>query len=174
MSKDIKKLMIDDISAKFKGIKECVVVDISALDSEATFSFRNDMRDANIQIRGVKNSLAKKALEGEEMEGVGEVLKGSCAITYSSEDSVTLAKALVNWAKGNDKLVIKGGFAEGNILDMAGVNALSKMPSRDELLSTIVGQIMGPASQIASQLNAQGGAIAGAIETLIENKEQSS
>jgi large subunit ribosomal protein L10 len=174
MSKDIKKLMIDDISAKFKGIKECVVIDISALDSEATFSFRNDMREANIEVRGVKNSLARKAFEGEELESVGGVLKGACAISYSSEDSVSLAKALVKWAKSNDSLVIKGGLTEGNVLDGAGVLALSKMPSRDQLLSTISGQIMGPASQIASQLNAQGGAIAGAIKTLIENKEQSS
>jgi len=175
MSKDIKQLMIQSIAETFKDIKECVVIDISSLDSEETFNFREEMRSASIEIKGVKNSLLRKALEGHALEGVGEVLKGSCTISYGDQDSVTLAKALVKWAKGNEKLQIKGAFSEGSVLDAKGVNSLSKMPSRDELLSMIVGQIMGPASQIASQLTAPASAIAGAVKTVSENnKEESS
>jgi large subunit ribosomal protein L10 len=171
MSKEVKKLMIDSLTHTFKDVKECVVIDISTLDSEANFSFREDMRAAAINVQGVKNSLVKKALEGSEIQGISEVLKGSCAISYTDADSVTLAKALVGWAKENENLVIKGGFTEGKLLDDKDVKALSKMPSRDELLSIISGQIMGPASQLASQLRAPGAAIAGAVKAHMENNE---
>ena len=162
------------ISESFKGVDECVVVDISTLDSEQTFQFRSDMRASSISVKGIKNSLTKKALEGSAIEGVSEVLKGACTITFSDQDSVTLAKTLVEWAKNNDNLGIKGGFTEGNVLFEKDVISLSKMPSRDELLSTISGQIMGPASQIASQITAPASNVAGAVKTHIENQEKSS
>jgi large subunit ribosomal protein L10 len=129
---------------------------------------RAKARDAEASVRVAKNRLAKIALEGKPIEAMGEYLTGMTVLTFS-EDPVAAAKVAEDFAKGNDKFVILGGAMDGNVLDRAGVTAVSKLPSRDELIASIAGCIGAPASNIAGAIGAPASNIASILST-IEDK----
>ena len=116
-----------------------------------------------------KNRLAKIALKGQPSEGLAEHLTGQTVLAYA-EDPVSPAKVVEKYAKDNEKLKIVGGAMGPEILDAAGVVALSKMPSREEVLSSIVGALMGPGASLAAAVTAPGANIASVLKT-IEEKE---
>ena len=115
----------------------------------------------------VKNRLFKKALNGKGGDVADAMFVDQTVIAYA-EDPVAAAKGASEYAKENDKLVIIGGLMGDEVLDQAGVEALSKMPSREELIATVVVRLMGQASQIAQRLNAPGQGLAGAINVIGE------
>ena len=108
---------------------------------------RARMRDAGGSVRVAKNKLAKIALEGKPCASIAEYLGGMTVLAYS-EDPVAAAKVVDSYAKENDKLVVLGGAMGESALDVAGVKAVAAMPSREELIASIVGCIGAPASNI--------------------------
>ena len=124
--------------------------------------------DAGGSVRVAKNRLAKIALEGKPCESIGGLLSGMTVLTFS-EDPVAAAKVAEDYAKDNKKFEILGGAMGTNALDRAGVAAVSKMPSRDELIATIAGMIGAPASNIAGAIGAPASNIASILST-IEDK----
>jgi large subunit ribosomal protein L10 len=173
MSKKVKKMMIDTLARNFADVRECIVIDISTLDSSENFDFRVQMKNTAIKVSGVNTSLARKAFEGSELEPLKEVLKGHSCIASSEADIVALAKSLVDWAKENEKLVIKGGLFEGRSINSDEVISLSKMPSREEILATVVLQALSSGQKIASQVASPASALAGAVESLVKRLEES-
>lgn len=171
MSKEVKNMMIDALAARFREVEECVIVDISTLDSEENTTFRNTMRDGGINVQGVKAAVARRAVEGLPLEPARDILKGHSYIATGSTDIVALSKALVQWAKDNEKLVVKGAVYEGQALDGDGVTELSKMPSREELLAGIIGMALGQGQAIASQIKAVGSGLATQVDGLVEKLE---
>jgi large subunit ribosomal protein L10 len=119
-------------------------------------------------VRVAKNRLAKIALEGKPCESIADLLTGMTVLTYS-EDPVAAAKVAQEYAKENQKFVILGGAMGENALDVAGVEAVSKMPSREELIATIAGMLGAPASNIAGAIGAPASNIASILST-IEDK----
>jgi len=124
--------------------------------------------EAGGAVRVAKNRLAKIALEGKPCASIAEYLTGMTVLTYS-EDPVAAAKVAEEFAKENKNFEILGGAMGENALDRAGVTAVSKMPSRDELIASIAGCIGAPASNIAGALGAPASNIAGVLST-IEDK----
>jgi large subunit ribosomal protein L10 len=118
-------------------------------------------------VRVAKNKLAKIALEGKASASMGDLLTGMTVFAYS-EDPVAAAKAVQDFAKGNDKLVILGGAMGDDVLDPAGVKAVAAMPSREELIASIVAALGAPASNIAGAIGAPAANIAGILATLEE------
>jgi large subunit ribosomal protein L10 len=118
-------------------------------------------------VRVAKNRLAKIALEGTDVAGIADLLTGMTVLAYS-EDPVAAAKAADDYAKGNDKYVILGGAMGGTVLDADGVKAVAKMPSREELIASIVGCIGAPASNIAGAIGAPASNIASILSTIEE------
>jgi large subunit ribosomal protein L10 len=131
--------------------------------------YRARMRDVGASVRVAKNRLAKIALEGKPCEGMKDLLTGQTVIGYA-EDPVSAAKVTEAYAKDNDKLVVLGGAMGDTVLDRAGVSALSKMPSREEIIASIAGCIGAPAANIASAIGAPASDIAGVLSTL-EDRE---
>lgn len=172
MSKEIKQMMIDAIGRKFAEVKECIIVDISTLDSAETSEFRAAMRKNQVKITGVKGALARKALQKSPLKGAETLVKGPSFLATGASDVVALAKALVEWAKKQDKVAIKGAVFEGQVMGKDGVSTLSKMPSRQELLSGIAGLLMGPGSRVASQLKSPATKIAGAVQQHVKKLEE--
>jgi len=113
------------------------------------------------------NKLAKIALEGKPCASIADHLTGMTVLTYS-EDPVAAAKVAQTYAKENDKLVILGGAMGENVLDVAGVKAVSEMPSREELIASIVGAIGAPAANIAGAVGAPASNIASILSTIEE------
>lgn len=126
--------------------------------AEAT-DLRRQLRGAGAGFRVTKNRLAKIALEGTPYESIADLFTGPTAIAYST-DPVAAAKVSVEYAKKNEKLVILGGSMGATALDKAGVEALAKLPSLDELRAKLVGMIQTPATRVAGVLQAPVGQLA--------------
>jgi large subunit ribosomal protein L10 len=131
---------------------------------------RARMRDVGGSVRVAKNKLAKIALQDKPYESMGDLLTGMTVLSYS-EDPVAAAKAAEDFAKANSKFEILGGAMGETVLDRAGVEAVSKMPSREELIASIVGAIGAPASNIAGAVGAPASNIASILSTIEERAE---
>tara|TARA_B100001179_G_scaffold137740_1_gene99203 strand:- start:271 stop:786 length:516 start_codon:yes stop_codon:yes gene_type:complete len=114
---------------------------------------RAKMREAGATYQVAKNRLAKIALKDTDYAGIEEYLSGPTALAYSA-DPVAAAKAVVEFAKSNDRIEVVGGSMGSQVLDEAGVKALASMPSLDELRGKLVGLVNAPATKIAQVVNA--------------------
>lgn len=133
-------------------------------------ALRSELRQVGAHMRVVKNRLAKIAISGKPAEKLAHIFEGPTAIAFS-EDPVAAAKIVKKFAKDNDRLKILGGAMGAEIMDERGVEALAAMPSREELIASLVLTIMSPAMNIASAIGAPGANIAGCVEA-IEKKHQ--
>lgn len=123
---------------------------------------RKQLREAGIVYKVCKNTMMKRAFEGTEFEGLTEYLEGPSAIAVSKDDATAPARIICNFAKTANKLEVKAGVVEGTVYDMAGVVELSKIPSREELISKLLGSIQSPISNFArviKQIAEQGGEV---------------
>ena len=121
-----------------------------------------------------KNTMMKRAFEGTEFEGLESCLEGPSAIAVSKDDATAPARILCKFAKDAPALELKGGVVEGNVYDVAGLTELSKIPSREELLSKLLGSIQSPITNFArviKQIAEQGGGEAAAAAAE-ENAEE--
>lgn len=128
-------------------------------------ALRNELRKTGANLKVVKNRLAKIAVSNRPGAKIAPLFKGPTAIAYA-EDPVAAAKAVSEYAKKNDKLVILGGAMGAEVFDKEGVKALASMPSREELLGSIVTAIMSPGANLVGAITAPGAQIAGVLETL--------
>lgn len=168
MDRAQKAEMVEWIGGVFDA-NAVVVVANAGLSVTEFESLRGELRNAGASMKVVKNRLAKIAITGKPSEKISHLFEGPTAIAFS-EDPVAAAKAVKKFAKDNEKLKILGGAMGEEILDEKGVEALAAMPSREELLASIVQTIMSPAMNIASAIGAPAANIAGILETL-ENRE---
>ena len=144
-----------------------IVARYTGLSVAEMTEFRGKLREQGATAKVVKNRLFKKALDGKGGEAASELFADQTVIAYA-EDPVASAKAASAFAKDNEKFVIVGGLMGDEVLDSAGVEALSKMPSREELIATVVARLLGQASQIAQRVTAPGQQLAGAINVIGE------
>jgi large subunit ribosomal protein L10 len=133
--------------------------------------FRGRMKEAGGNVRVAKNTLARIAVEGKPCEGILPLLKGQTVLVYS-EDPVAAAKVVDAYAKENQKLVVLGGAMGEQTLDPEGVKAVAKMPSREEIIASIVGCIGAPAANLASAIGAPASNIAGILATIAEKESE--
>ena len=142
------------VAARYAGI---TVAEMSDL--------RNKMRENSANVRVAKNRLARIAIEKSRTEGMKHLLVDQIVLMYS-EDPVTAAKISVEFAKTNGNLKIVGGAMGEKILDSDGVTEVSKLPSREEVLSTISALLVAPGSDLAANVNGPASAIAGVLENV--------
>jgi len=146
-----------------------VVVANSGLSVAEMTELRAQLRGAGAGMKVIKNRLAKIAISEKPAKKIADLFQGPTAIAFS-EDPVAAAKIVDAYAKKNEKLVILGGSMGEEVMDVAGVKALASMPSREELLGSIVQTIMSPAANLVGAITAPGAQLAGIVETL-ENRE---
>ncbi|AGX02154.1 MULTISPECIES: 50S ribosomal protein L10 [Bacillaceae] len=144
-----KKLIVDEIADKFKASKSTVVVDYRGLTVAEVTELRKQLRDAGIEFKVYKNSMARRAAEASELSGLNEALTGPNAIAFSNEDVVAPAKILNDFAKKHEALEIKAGVIEGNIASVEDVKALAELPSREGLLSMLLSVLQAPIRNLA-------------------------
>ena len=138
--------------------------------AEAT-DLRRRMRAAGATFKVAKNRLATRALEGTAFVGIGPLLKGPTALAWAA-DPVAVAKAAVDYSRGNEKLVVVGGALGARMLDQAGVRALAELPSLDQLRAGLVGLIATPATRVAGTLQASAGQLARVFGAFARKEEQ--
>ena len=130
----------------FKGV---VLVDHRGLTVEQDTVLRKSLREAGVTYKVYKNTLVKRAIEGTEFESLKDLLEGPSAIAISKSEATTPASIICKFAKTNDKLEVKGGVVEGAFYDAKGVEVLSTIPSREELLAKFLGSIQSPITNFA-------------------------
>lgn len=173
MSKYVKNLLAKDIKSRLKGVSDAIIVDVIGMDSDSTFRIRKLLREKEISMLVVKRSLANRAAEETPLRNLFTEKQGSVAIVWGCEDFVSLAKEVAGIIKSDEfeKFELKGGVMDEEVLSAEKVLEVSKWPNRQEQISLLVGQILGPGANLSAQLIGPGGQIQGQIKKLIENKE---
>lgn len=159
MNREQKQELVSELHQLFGESTTVVVAHYKGLTVNNMDGLRQKMRDQGASFRVTKNRLTRLALQGTKFEGLADLFTGPTGIAVS-EDPVAAAKAMQDFAKGNDKLVILGGGMGETVLDANGVKALAAMPSLDELRAKIVGMVNTPATRIAGILQQPGGQVA--------------
>jgi large subunit ribosomal protein L10 len=162
-----KEVVVGELGNIFADSGVIVVAQYAGLSVAEMTEFRTRMRQAGGGVRVAKNRLARIALEGKPCEGMGKYLKGQMVLAYS-EDPVAAAKVAEAYARDNKKLEIVGGAMGATVLDPGGVKAVSEMPSREELIATVVGMIGAPAGNLVRAITAPAANIAGCLATIAE------
>jgi large subunit ribosomal protein L10 len=163
-----KEKLVEELGHIFESSGVVVVAHYEGMTVAEMQDLRASMREAGGSVRVAKNKLAKIALEGKPSASIAEYLTGMTVLAYS-EDPVAAAKVVDAYAKKNEKLVILGGAMGETALDPDGVKAVAGMPSREELISSIVGCIAAPAANIAGAIGAPASNIASILSTIEEN-----
>ena len=163
MERAAKEALVTVLHEVFNNAGVVVVTHYSGLTVAQMTDYRNRMRAAGGSVKVTKNRLAKIALQGAEIGDIADLLKGPTCLAYS-DDPIAAAKIAVEYAKGNDKLVILGGAMGSSVLDADGVKALAALPSLDELRGKLVGLIQAPATKIAQIVQEPGGQLARVIQ----------
>ena len=170
MDRAQKEKVVEELGQIFESSGVVVVAHYAGLTVAEMQDLRARMREAGGSVRVAKNRLAKIALEGKPCASIADLLTGMTVLTYS-EDPVAAAKVAESFAKDNSKFEILGGAMGETALDRAGVKAVSDMPSREELIASIVGCIGAPASNIAGAIGAPASNIASILSTIEERAE---
>jgi large subunit ribosomal protein L10 len=165
-----KEKVVEELGQIFESSGVVVVSHYQGLTVAEMQDLRAQMSDAGGFVRVAKNKLAKIALEGKPCASIANFLSGMTVLTYS-EDPIAAAKVIEKYAKTNSKISILGGAMGENLLDVAGVKALASMPSREELIASIVGCLVAPASNIAGAIGGPASGIASILSTIEERAE---
>jgi large subunit ribosomal protein L10 len=148
-----KKAIVADVGAQLAGAQTVVLAEYRGIPVEQLTKLRASARDQGVYLRVLKNTLARRAAQGTQFELLADSMVGPLIYGISA-DPIASAKVLQNFAKTQDKLVITAGLYNGKLLDVAGVKALATIPSRDELLSQLLGVMLAPVSAMARVLGA--------------------
>lgn len=167
MDKTGKQAALKELEGVFESAGAVVVTHYSGLSVAEMTGLRTKLREKGGQLKVIKNRIAKIALKGKGGDAAADLFQGPVAIAFSEDPSVA-AKVTSDFAKDNEKLKLIGAIMDEEVMDEKGISVLATMPSREELLATVVARLLGQASQIAQRINAPGQQLAGAIEAIRE------
>lgn len=148
-----KKAVVAEVSAKLVSAQTVVLAEYRGIEVGSLTKLRADARSQQVYLRVLKNTLARRAVEGTEFAPLASEMTGPL-IYAISEDAVAAAKVLNDFAKSNDKLVVKAGNFAGKPLDKAGVTALASIPSKEVLIAQLLGVMQAPVAGFARALAA--------------------
>jgi large subunit ribosomal protein L10 len=153
LNRNEKAAVVADVSAQAAKSQTLALAEYRGLTVEHLNKLRKDAREKGVYLHVLKNTLARRAVAGTSFEVASEGMVGPLIYGFS-EDAVAAAKVIADFAKGNDKLVIKGGAYAGKVLDADGVKSLAAIPSREVLISQVAGLLKSPIQRFAAVLAA--------------------
>ena len=152
LNRQEKAVVIEEVSAELAKAQSVIIAEYRGLDVASATVLRKTARESGVYLRVLKNTLVRRAVDGTPFQELSSELTGPLMYAVST-DPVAAAKVLSEFAKSNDKLVIKGGAMPNSLLDVDGVKALATMPSREELLAKLLGTMQAPIAQFVRTLN---------------------
>lgn len=150
---ELKKPIVDEIAATIKDAQTVVLVDYRGLTVEQDTNLRKQLREAGVSYKVYKNTFMNFAFKGTDCEGLSDLLEGPSAMATCDTDATAAARVLCKFAKTAPALEIKGGVVEGTVYDAKGIEQISNIPSREELLSRLLGSMQSPVTNLARVLN---------------------
>jgi large subunit ribosomal protein L10 len=172
MARPEKVAEVEAITERFQSAQSMVLADYTGLSVAQMTVFRQTCREKSVECRVVKNRLACIAADNSGLAIMKDHLKGPTAIVFGAESQVDPAKIVVDFAKDNEAMEIKGGFLEGAFLDKSQIVALSKVPSKDELIAKMMGSINSPLTGLAATVNGVVAALARTIDAVAKQKAE--
>tara|TARA_R110002049_G_scaffold277232_3_gene455719 strand:- start:8197 stop:8727 length:531 start_codon:yes stop_codon:yes gene_type:complete len=167
---DDKKAVVAEVSAELANAQVVIVAEYRGLEVGQITELRAKARESGVYLRVLKNTLVRRAVEGTPFEGLNEQMVGPLIYGIAA-DPVSPAKVLQEFAKTNDKLVIKGGAMPNYVMDAGGVKALASLPSREELLSKLLGTMQAPVAKFVQTLNEVPSKFVRTVAALRDSKE---
>ena len=152
LSLEDKKAVVEQVSSVLADSQTAIVAEYRGLTVEQMTDLRRQARESGVFFQVVKNTLARRALQGSDFECLDEHLLGPLALA-ASQDPVAAAKVLAKFDKSNDAFSIKVGAMSGSLLSLEEINALAKLPGREELLATLLGTLQAPITKFVQTLN---------------------
>jgi len=166
-----KKEVVAEVSARIAKAQTIVLAEYRGLPVEHVTQLRARARAAGVYLRVLKNSLARRAVQGTPFEKLSDQMVGPLAYGIS-EDPVAAAKVLHMYAKENDKLVIKGGAMPNHVMSAKEIGSLATLPSRDELLARLMGTMQAPIAKFVQTLNQVPGKFVRTLAAVRDQKEK--
>ena len=148
-----KQVVVNEIKEKLEKAASVVMVDARGLTVEQDTALRKQLREAGVDYKVYKNTLMKRAFEGTDFAQLDELLDGPSAIAISKEDATAPIRILNDMAKEAEALEFKGAIVEGTFYDVDGIKTLASIPSREELISKLLGSLQSPITNLARVLN---------------------
>jgi len=154
MDRAAKEQTLGEIKEHFKNVASVIIADYRGIRVPKVTEMRDDFRKNGCHYRVLKNSLVKIAVKGSRMEPMSQLMVGTTAVIWSNEVAQTPAKLALKWQKDEPKFKIMGGYYEGQVLDLAGVESLSKMPGKNEIRASMLMTLLAAPQSFVAQLNA--------------------
>ncbi len=152
MDKAGKEQVLGEIKEAFQNIASIVIADYSGITVPVVTAMRDDFRKANCHYRVIKNSLVKIAVKGSKMEPLSQLMVGTTAVIWSTEIPQEPAKIALKWAKDEPKFKIMGGYFEGQLLDVAGIDSLARMPGKAEMRASMLMTFLAAPQSFVAQI----------------------
>ena len=172
MNRTEKEQVIGELHEKMARVKAVIVAEPRGIDVATVTELRRRMREAKVEYRVVKNTLAARAAKGTPVEPLAEKFVGPTALVMSYDDVVAPAKLLADFMKDRETLAVRSGVVEGKVIDAKGVEALAKMPGLSELRAQILGMLTQPATQLARMIGTPGQQLARVLGARREQLEK--
>jgi len=166
MSRLIKEKIVKQYTSQFDGVSDAIVINTQGIDVLRMTALRRSLRTKGIRALVVHNRLCRVAIKSSGLEPASELLRGQSTVTWGGQTIVDVAKALSEEAKTLKELEFRGGVSGGRVLSKADIETLSKMPSREELLGSVVGKVLGQGRRVAALALAMGGRLASQVREL--------
>ena len=146
---ELKQPVVQEISAAIEGAQSVVLVDHRGLTVQQDTELRKQLREAGVTYKVYKNTMMNFAFKGTDCEGLSDILNGPSALAVSKDDATAPARILCEFAKKAPKLEVKGGVVEGKVVDVAAINEVAQIPSREVLLGRLFGSFQSPIASFA-------------------------
>jgi large subunit ribosomal protein L10 len=176
MATQKKIQLVEEYSKKFKEAKSIFFTDFSGINVSNIDNLRRVCRDAGVEYRVIKNTLAKRSLKNAGIDGLDDILKGVTAFAYSDKDAVDPIKIIKEYNKEltkiNKSLVFKGAIFEGKVIGPENVELLANLPSREELLAKFLAMMQSPLANLARTLKATGQNLVSILMAVQQKKTQ--
>ena len=171
LSLEQKQATVSEVQARLQGAQTVIVAEYRGLNVERVTQLRAKARNAGVYLRVLKNTLARRAVQGTPFEKLSEKMVGP--LMYGiSEDPVAGAKVLSEFAKENELFVIKAGAMSGSVMSPQDIKALASLPGREQLLATLLGTMQAPVAKLVRTMNEVPGKFVRTLAALKEQKEK--
>ncbi len=170
MSKPVKEMIRKELTRRLEGVTSLAVIGFTGLDAITTNQIRHRLREKDIRVTVVKNSVARQAFREVGLDKAPEALDGPCAVAYGSDSVVTIVRELLAIHKESPALTVKAAVLEGEVFPEDRIEELSKYPNREEAIGRVVRCILSGGANLSAALIGPGGRLASILKTIEEKQ----
>ena len=170
MSKYVKELMMDQLKTELDGARSVLILDLKGLDAVSENKLRLDLRKKKINVRALKNTLARRVFSEAGLGGLDQYLSGPSVAVWGGAGVAELAKEISAQVKKLKKPEIKGGAVDGVVIGPSQVDDITKLPSREALIGRVVSLALAPAQRVVSLANAPASGLLGQLRAIADQE----